>query len=139
MFGFRAILFTKVWMREANSNVKMLQCYGIFLTSLNLTCTKEKDTPQPCDDPAHQRTLYETLHIPSAGGAGILASLPLMLKHKTVVYFPLPQKWSIAVFSEQPSSKNHIVQGLAHQCVSQINYWSLYDTNPHRKLFENIL
>ena len=47
------------------SNVKLLQCYGIFLTSLNLICTKVRNTPQPCDDTAHQRTLQETPHIPS--------------------------------------------------------------------------
>ena len=52
--------------QPTNSNVKLLHCYGIFLTSLNLICIKVRNTPQPCDDPAHQRTLQETLHIPSA-------------------------------------------------------------------------
>ena len=53
-------------LQPTNSKVKLLQCYGIFLTSLNLTCTKVKNTPQPCHDPPHKRTLQETLHIPSA-------------------------------------------------------------------------
>ena len=52
--------------QPTNSNVKLLQCYSIFLTSLNPICTKVKNTPQPCDDSAHQRTLQETLHTPNA-------------------------------------------------------------------------
>ena len=52
--------------QPTNSNVKLLQCYGIFLTSVKLVCTKVINTLQPCDDPAHQRTLQETLHISSA-------------------------------------------------------------------------
>ena len=48
-------------LQPTNSNVKLLQCYCIFLTSLNLTCTKAKNTSQPCHDSAHQRTLQETL------------------------------------------------------------------------------
>ena len=54
-------------LEPSSSNVKLLQCYGIYLTSLNLTCTKVKNTPQSCDDSAHQRTLQETLHTTSAG------------------------------------------------------------------------
>ena len=83
-------------LQPANSNVKLLQRYGIFLTSFNLTCIKVKNTVQLCDDPAHQRPSQETLHPLRA----ILASPPLMLKHKIVVYFPLPQKWSIIVYLE---------------------------------------
>ena len=41
-------------LQTTNSNVKLLRCYGIFLTSLNLT--------EHCDDPAHQRMIQETLH-----------------------------------------------------------------------------
>ena len=44
-------------LKPTNSNVKLLQCYGTFLKSLNLTCTKVKITSQLCDDSAHQRTL----------------------------------------------------------------------------------
>ena len=40
-------------LQPTNSNVKLLQCYGIFLTSLNLTSTKMKNACQPCDDSAH--------------------------------------------------------------------------------------
>ena len=53
--------------------------------------------------------------------AGILASPPVMLKHKSVVYFPLPHKWSIMVCSEQPSGNKHIKQGLVHPFVLQMN------------------
>ena len=31
--------------QPTNSNVKLLQCYNIFLTSLNPICTKVKHTP----------------------------------------------------------------------------------------------
>ena len=54
-------------------------------------------------------------------GAGTLVSPPLMLKYKTVVYFPLPHKWSIVVSSERPSGKNRITKGPVHRFVSQIN------------------
>ena len=36
-----------------------LNCYGILLTSLNLTCTKVKNTLQSCDDSAYQRMLQK--------------------------------------------------------------------------------
>ena len=49
-----------------NSNVELLQCYGIFLTSLKITFNKVKNTRQPCDTQQHHRTLQETLHSPSA-------------------------------------------------------------------------
>ena len=52
-------------LQPTNSNVKLLQCYCIFLTSLNLTCIKAKNTSQPCHDSARQRTLQETLNTPS--------------------------------------------------------------------------
>ena len=48
------------------SNVKLLQCYDTFLTSLSLTCTKVKNTPQLCEYPAHQRPFEETLHTSNA-------------------------------------------------------------------------
>ena len=54
-------------------------------------------------------------------GTGTLASLPLILKHKTAVYFPLPHKWSIIVCSERPSGKNRITKGPVHRFVSQIS------------------
>ena len=108
-------------LQPTNSNVKLLQCYGIFLISLNLICTKVKNTPQPCDDPAHQRKLQEILHTQMRDQAGTLASPRLMLKHKTELYFPLPHKWSIIVRLEQPSGKNRITQEPVHQFVSQIN------------------
>ena len=40
-------------------SVKLLQRYGIFLTSSNLTCTRMKNTPQSCNNSAHQRTLQK--------------------------------------------------------------------------------
>ena len=40
-------------------NITMLQCYGIFLTSHNLTCTRIKNTPQSRSDSAHLSTLQE--------------------------------------------------------------------------------
>ena len=46
-------------LQPSNSNVKLLQCCGIFLTSCNLTCTRMKNTPQSCNDSAHQRTLQK--------------------------------------------------------------------------------
>ena len=44
------------------THVKLLQRYRIFLTSLKLNCTKVKNTPQLCDDPAYQRSFQENLH-----------------------------------------------------------------------------
>ena len=46
-------------LQPTNSNVKLLQRYGIFLTSSNLTSTRMKNTPQSCNDSAHQRTLQK--------------------------------------------------------------------------------
>ena len=46
-------------LQPTNSNVKLLQCYGIFLTSHNLTCTRIKNTPQSRNDSAHQRMLQK--------------------------------------------------------------------------------
>ena len=54
-------------------------------------------------------------------GAGTLATPPVMLKHKTVVYFPLPLKWSIIVCSEWPVGKNRITQEAVPQFAPQIN------------------
>ena len=96
-------------LQPTNSNVKLLQCYGIFLTSRNLTCTRMKNTPQSRNDSAHQRTLQKLSTPQVWNGAGILASPPPMPIHKTVVYFPFPQQWCSTV-SERPSSKNCITQ-----------------------------
>ena len=71
------------------SNVKLLQCHCIFLTSLSFFL------PLLCDDLAHQIPFQEALHTPSASGTGTLVSPPLMLKHQTAVYFPPPHKWII--------------------------------------------
>ena len=46
-------------LQPTKSNVKLLQCYGTFLTSRNLTCTRIKNTPQSRNDSAHQRTLQK--------------------------------------------------------------------------------
>ena len=77
-------------LQPTNSNVKLFQCYGIFLTSRNLSCTKVKNTPQYRNDSAHQKTFQKPSTPQVQNGAGTLASLPPVLKHKTVVYFPLP-------------------------------------------------
>ena len=78
--------------QPTNSNVKLLECYSIFLTSVNITYTKVKYRPQPCDD-QHIRERSRKPSTPQArDGAGNLVSPPLMLKHKTVVYLPLPHK-----------------------------------------------
>ena len=53
-------------LQPTNCNVKLLQYYGIFLKLLNLSYIKVKDTPQPCDDTAHQTPFQETLHTPCA-------------------------------------------------------------------------
>ena len=45
--------------QPTNSNVKLLQRYGIFLMSRNLTCTRMKKTPQSGSDSAHQRALQK--------------------------------------------------------------------------------
>ena len=50
---FHAVLSTIFNLQPTNSNVKLLLCYGTFLTSPNFTFTKVKNTPQPCNDLAH--------------------------------------------------------------------------------------
>ena len=78
---------------SANSNVKLLQCYDIFLTSRNLTCTRVKNTLQSRNDSVHQRTLRKSSTPQVWNGTGTVASPPPMPKHKTVVHFPLPHQW----------------------------------------------
>ena len=109
-------------LQPTNSNVKLLQCYGIFLTSRNLTCTRMKNAPQSRNDSAHQGTLQKPSTPQVWNGAGTIASPPLMPKHKTVVYpplmpkhktvvyFPLPHQWC-SIVSERPSGKNCITYG----------------------------
>ena len=74
-------------LQPTNSNVKLLECCDIFLRSFNLTRAKVKNTNQPCDDSANQRTLQKILHTPFARWSRDMASSPLQLKHKTAVYF----------------------------------------------------
>ena len=107
-------------LQPTNSNVKLLQCYGIFFTSHNLTCTRMKNTPQSRNDSAHQRTLQKPSTPQVWNGAGTLASPPPMPKHKTVVYFPLSHQW-LSIASQRPSGKNCIMQGPVHRFVSLIN------------------
>ena len=104
-----------------NSNAKLSQCYGIFLTSLNLTCTKVKTYPNPVMTQYIRCHFRKPTTLQVRNRAEILASSPLTLEHKTVVYSPLPHKWSIIVCSERPSGKNRITQELVHQFASQIN------------------
>ena len=61
-----------------------------YIAPPNLTCTKVK-TPQPCDDLAQQTVPGNPPH-PNCEPGHHLATFPLMLKHETAVYFPLPQK-----------------------------------------------
>ena len=107
-------------LQPTNSNAKLLQCYGIFLTSRNLTCTRMKNTHQSRNDSVHQRTLQKTFPPQVWNGARTLASSPPMPSHKTVVYFPFPQQW-YSLVSERPSSKNCITQGTVHRFVPLIN------------------
>ena len=46
-----------------NSNVKLLHCYGTFLTSINLTCTEVKTNSNPAMT-QQIRPFHETLHTP---------------------------------------------------------------------------
>ena len=46
-------------LQPTNSNVKLSQCYCIFLTSRSLTCTRMKNTPQSRSDSVQQRTLQK--------------------------------------------------------------------------------
>ena len=104
-----------------NSNVKLLPCYGIFLTPLNLTCTKVKTHPNPVMTQrirSHSRKL-STFQLWDR--TETLPSPPLMLKQKIVVHSPLPHKWCIIVSLGRPSGKNHITQEPVHQLASQIN------------------
>ena len=57
-------------LEPTNSNLKLLLCYGILLTSLNLTFTKVKNTPQSCDDSAYQRMLQKPPHLKCEIGQG---------------------------------------------------------------------
>ena len=107
-------------LQRTNCNIKLLHCYGIFLTSLNLTCTRMKKTLQSRNDSAHQGTLQKTPALQVWNGAGTLASPPPMPKQKTVVDFPLPHQ-SCSIVSERPSGKNCITQGPVHRFVSLIN------------------
>ena len=110
-------------LQPTNSNVKLLQCYCIFLTSLNLTCTKAKNTSQPCHDSAHQRTLQETLKTSSvrwARDSGITSpyaktqdcskfSAPTLMIYRIVLlstsfflspflFFPLPLSENLFIY-----------------------------------------
>ena len=85
---------------QTDSNIKLLQCYGIFLTSLNRNCTKVKIhlnsvmTEHIKDRSRKPSTLQVRDRVVT------LASPSLMLKHRTVVYFPVPCKWNIIFFRE---------------------------------------
>ena len=104
-----------------NSNVKLLQGYGIYLTSLYLTCTKLKTHPNPVMTQHIRCYSRKPSILQVRDRAETLASPPLMLKHKTVVYSPLPHKWRIMVCSEQKNRKNRITQETVHRFASQIN------------------
>ena len=99
-----------------SNDVKLLEWYGIFLTPPNLTCRKVKNTPQPCDDPAHQRLFQGTLHIARIQDCSIFSS------HINEV--------STAI--KTASRRNQSID-LLHKSI----YWFLHDTSPH--LFANIL
>ena len=101
-------------LQPTNSNVKLLQCYGIFSTSFDLTSTKVKTHPNPAVT-QHIRDRSRKTATPQVhDGAGTLASPPLMLKHKTVIYFALPHKFSIIVCLQRPSGKKRITQESVH-------------------------
>ena len=96
-----------------------------YLTSLNLTCTRMKNTPQSRNDSAHQRTLQEPSTSQVWNEVGTLASPPPMSKHKTVVYFLFPHQWC-SIDSERPSGKNCITQVPAWYSILQSWYTTVY-------------
>ena len=73
--------------QPTNSNVNLLQCYGIFLTSLNHTCTKVKNTPNPAMIQHIRDCSRKSSTLQVRDGTGTLAKLLLI-----VVYFPFPHK-----------------------------------------------
>ena len=66
-----------------------LNCYSAMISSWGhlISLALKWKTSQPCDDSAHQRMLQKILHSPFARWSRDMASSPLTLKHKTVVYF----------------------------------------------------
>ena len=63
-------------LQPTNSNVKLLECYGTVLW-------------------------YLLWYLQFPDGTETLAQPPLMLKHKTGAYFPIPHKYSIIVYLER--------------------------------------
>ena len=77
-------------LQPTNSNVKVLPCYVIFLTSRNLICTKMKTHRNPAMIQHIWECSRNSPHPKVWNGAGILASPPPMPKPNTVVYIPFP-------------------------------------------------
>ena len=101
-----------------------LNCYSAMVSSWHysiLLVPMWKTYPNPMMT-HHIRERFRKPSTPQVrDGEGTLASPLLMLKRKTVVYFPLPLKWSIIVCSGRPSGKNRITEVPVHRFVSQIN------------------
>ena len=80
-----------------------LNCYGAmvsFWRHLISLLTKVKNTPQPCDEAAHQRTLQETLHTPSA-----------RCGRDPDITFPYAKTQDCSIFSTSTQMKYHSLLG----------------------------
>ena len=117
--------------------LKLLQCYGIFLTSLNLTCTKMKNTSQPCDNSAHQRMLQETFHTLTARwGRDPGISFPYAKTQDNIFHShttDVSLSWN-NLLVKIVSRRDQFID-LFHKSI----YWSLHDTSSHQMSFDNIL
>ena len=84
------------------TNSRMLKCYSALVSFwCHLTSLEPKWKTHP--NPVMTRHIIDRSMKTSTpqvrDWAGTLASPPRMLKHKNVVYFPLPHKWSIIACS----------------------------------------
>ena len=103
--------------QPTNSNDKLLQCYGIFSISLDLACAKVKNTPQPCDNPAHQRLFQQTILTPSARwGRDPCTTYPYAKTEDCSIFSTPTELKYYSLFG-----KNRITQEPVHRFASQIN------------------
>ena len=117
-------------LQPTNSNVNLLQCYGIFLTSLNHTCTKVKNTPHPCNDPAHQRLLQEILYTSSARWDRNPGKTS---PYCSIFSFPTQMKYH-SLFRTTFWLKPHHAgtsPSISFTKLCKSVYWFLHNTNPH--------
>ena len=110
-------------LQPTNSNVNLLHCYGIFLTSLNHTCTKVKNTLQPCNDPAHQRLLHSTLQVRDGKTSPYCSIFSFLTQMK---YHSL---FRTTFWLKQHHAGTSPSISFTKLCKSV--YWFLHNTNPH--------